>query len=332
MVTYGRKETRMRAVVVERYGPPEIAQLREVPTPSPRAGQVLVRVLASPVTSGDARLRSGRFPPGFAVPARLAMGIRGPRHRILGVAFSGEVAALGEGVHGFAVGDRVSGMTGTRMGAHAEFLVTTPVKLVATPASVTHEAAAAVLFGGITALDYLRDRARLTAGATVLVNGASGAVGTSAVQIGRHLGAQVTGMTSAANADLVTRLGATRTIDYRRTSLDELRDRGERFDVVFDTVGTVSAASGRPLLTDGGVLLLAVAGLGEMLTARGPVKAGPASESREVIERVLGLTAEGVLDPLIESTHPLDRIVDAYRRIDSGRKVGNIVVRPGEAS
>jgi NADPH:quinone reductase-like Zn-dependent oxidoreductase len=320
----------MRAVVVERYGPPEIAQVREVPTPSPRAGEVLVRVMAAPVTSGDARLRSGRFPKGFALPARLAMGIRGPRHRILGVAFAGEVAALGEGVRGFAVGDRVSGMTGGRMGAHAEFFVTTPAKLVATPASVSHDAAAAVLFGGITALDYLRDKAGLTAGATVLVNGASGAVGTSAVQIARHLGAEVTGMTSAANADLVKGLGAARTIDYRRTSLDELFARGERFDVVFDTVGNLSPASGRPLLTEGGVLLLAVAGLGEMLAARGPVKAGPASESREVIETVLGLTADGVLDPLIESTHPLDGIVDAYRRIDSGRKVGNIVVHPGE--
>jgi NADPH:quinone reductase-like Zn-dependent oxidoreductase len=125
-------------------------------------------------------------------------------------------------------------------------------------------------------------------------------------------------------------LGAARTIDYRRTSLDELFARGERFDVVFDTVGNLSPASGRPLLTEGGVLLLAVAGLGEMLAARGPVKAGPASESREVIETVLGLTADGALDPLIESTHPLDGIVDAYRRIDSGRKVGNIVVHPGE--
>jgi NADPH:quinone reductase-like Zn-dependent oxidoreductase len=320
----------MRAVVVERYGPPEIAQVREVPTPTPRAGEVLVRVVAAPVTSGDARLRSGRFPKGFAVPARLAMGIRGPRHRILGAAFSGDVAALGEGVSGFAVGDRVSGMTGMRMGAHAEFVIATPAKLVATPASVTHDAAAAVLFGGATALDYLRDKARLRPGSTVLVNGASGALGTSAVQLARHLGAEVIGMTSAANADLVQRLGAGRVIDYRRTSFADLQARGERFDVVFDTVGNVSPASGRPLLAEGGVLLLAVAGLGEMLAARGPVKAGPASESLELIETVLTLTAEGVLDPLIESTHPLGEIVDAYRRVDSGRKVGNIVVHPGE--
>ena len=320
----------MRAVVVDRYGPPEVARVREVPTPAPRAGQVLVRVASAAVTSGDARMRSGTFPKGFALPGKLAMGIRGPRHRILGAAFSGEVAALGEGATGFAVGDRVSGMTGMTVGGHAEFLVATPSKLVPTPACVSHDAAAAVLFGGTTALDYLRDKAALKPGATVLVNGASGAVGSSAVQLAKHLGADVIGITSAANAEFVTTLGARRVIDYRRTSLADLQARGERFDVVFDTVGNVGPASGRPLLTEGGVLLLAVAGLGELLAARGNVKAGPASEDPANVATVLQLTADGVLDPLIESAHPLDGIVDAYRRIDSGRKVGNIVVRPGE--
>ena len=320
----------MRAVVVDRYGPPEVARVREVPTPAPRAGQVLVRVISAAVTSGDARMRSGTFPKGFALPGKLAMGIRGPRHRILGAAFSGEVAALGDGVTGFAVGDRVSGMTGMTVGGHAEFLVTTASKIVPTPASVSHDAAAAVLFGGTTALDYLREKAALKPGATVLVNGASGAVGSSAVQLAKHLGADVIGITSAANAEFVTTLGARRVIDYRRTSLADLQARGERFDVVFDTVGNVSPASGRPLLTEGGVLLLAVAGLGELLAARGNVKAGPASEDPANVATVLQLTADGVLDPLIESAHPLDGIVDAYRRIDSGRKVGNIVVRPGE--
>jgi len=320
----------MRAVVVDSYGPPEVAAIREVPVPRPGRGEVLVRVVAAAVTSGDARMRSGVFPPGFAVPGRLAMGIRGPRRRILGAVFSGEVAALGEGASGFAVGERVSGMTGARGGAHAEHLVTSAERLVATPASVSHDAAAAVLFGGTTALDYLRDKARLAPGATVLVNGASGAVGTSAVQLARHFGAEVTAVTSAANAELVTRLGAARTVDYRATSLEHLHARGERFDVVLDAVGNVTATSGRSLLTDGGMLLLPVAGLGDLLRARGPVKAGPAAESAANLAAVLQLAAEGVLDPLIESVHPLDGIVEAYRRIDSGRKVGNIVVRPGE--
>jgi NADPH:quinone reductase-like Zn-dependent oxidoreductase len=319
----------MRAVVVDRYGPPEVAVVQEVATPSPRAGEVLVRVAAAPVASGDSRMRSARYPRGFGVVGRLAMGLRGPRHRILGAFFSGDVAAVGDGVTGFAVGDRVSGETGSRMGAHAEYIVSTPARLVPTPASVSHEAAAAVLFGGTTALDYLRDKAKLATGATVLINGASGAVGTSAVQLARHFGAHVTGLTSEANFDLVRRLGADRVIDYRETSIEALHAAGERFDVVFDTVGNISPASGKPLLAEDGVLLLAVASLGEMFAARGSVKAGPAAESRELTGSVLRLTAEGVLDPLIEASLPLGEIADAYRRIDSGRKVGNIVVRPG---
>lgn len=322
----------MRAVVVDRYGPPEVAQVRDLPTPAPRRGQALVRVAAAAVTSGDARMRAGRFPPGFTVPARLALGVRGPRRRVLGAAFSGDVVALGDGVTGLAVGDRVSAMTGFTLGGHAELVAVRATRLVPTPPDLTHDAAAAVLFGGVTALDYLRDRARLTPGATVLVNGASGAVGTAAVQLARHLGATVTGVTSAPNAALVTRLGAARVVDHRTTSLDDLRAAGERFDVVLDAVGNVGTAGGRALLTPSGVLLLAVAGLGPTLTARGPVKAGPASEGVDVIADVLRLTAQGVLDPLVESTHPLAGIVDAYRRIDTGHKVGNIVVRPQDAS
>jgi NADPH:quinone reductase-like Zn-dependent oxidoreductase len=245
------------------------------------------------------------------VLARLAVGVRRPRGGVFGAFFSGEVAAIGAGVEGFAVGDRVSGSTGVGMGAHADYLVAKPSRLVATPASVSPDAAAAILFGGTTALDYLRDKARLSAGATVLVNGASGSVGTAAVQIARHLGARVTALTSEANTDLVRRLGAERVIDYH------------------STVGTLSPASGRPLLAPNGLLLLVVASLGEMLLPRRWVKAGPAAESRELMATVLSLTADGLLDPVIEASVPLSRIAEAYARVDSGRKVGNIVVRPG---
>ncbi|WP_167051473.1 NAD(P)-dependent alcohol dehydrogenase [Salinibacterium sp. ZJ77] len=320
----------MRAVVVERYGPPEVARVRDVPVPQPGTGEVLVRVIASAVTSGDARMRSGVFPPGFALPGKLALGIRGPRKRVLGAVYAGEVAALGAGVDGAAVGDRVAGMAGFAVGGHAEFVVAPAVRLAPIPEGLSPDAAAAVLFGGTTALDYLRDKAHLAAGMTVLVNGASGAVGSSAIQLARHLGGEVTAVTSTANAELATRLGATRTIDYRATPVSQLATAGERFDVVFDTVGNITAAAGRQLLTERGVLLLGVAGLGDTITARGQVKAGPASEKIDNLREVLRLASEGVLDPLIESVHPLDGIADAYRRIDSGRKVGNILVRPGE--
>ncbi|HTN57230.1 MAG TPA: alcohol dehydrogenase catalytic domain-containing protein, partial [Protaetiibacter sp.] len=179
----------MRAIVVESYGPPEGARVRELPTPEPRAGEVLVRVHAAAVTSGDARMRSGSFPRGFAVPGKLAIGIRGPRVRVLGVVFSGEVAALGSGVENLAVSDRVSGMTGATCGAHAEFVRVKAAKAIPTPDGLSHEAAAAVLFGGSTALDFLVTKAGLEArlaerpDASVLVNGASGAVGAAAVQL-----------------------------------------------------------------------------------------------------------------------------------------------------
>ena len=320
----------MRAVVVERYGPPEVASVQELPTPRLGTGQVLVRVHASAVTSGDARMRSGVFPPGFTVPGKLAMGIRGPRTRVLGAVYAGEVAALGTGVAGVAVGDRVAGMSGFTAGGHAELVVAAAARLAPIPEKLGFDAAAAVLFGGTTALDYLRDKAQLVAGQTVLVNGASGSVGASAVQLARHLGGVVTAITSAGNAELATRLGATRTIDYRSTPVSELAAAGERFDVVFDTVGNITASAGRQLLTEHGVLLLAAASLGDTIAARGQVKAGPASEKVENLREVLRLAASGVLDPLIESVHPLGGIAEAYRRVDSGRKVGNIVVRPGE--
>ena len=197
----------MRAAVVNRYGPPEDIVVAEIPTPELRPGEVLVRVEAVAVTSGDARLRAGRFPKGFGLLARLGVGLRGPRRRILGVALSGRVERVAPGVQGFAPGDEVAGMSGTRLGAHAEFVAVPAASMVHKPGTVAHADAAGVLFGGTTALYFLRDRAGVRPGDTVLVNGASGAVGSSAVQLAKYLGADVTAVTSAPNADLVAGWG-----------------------------------------------------------------------------------------------------------------------------
>ena len=315
----------MDAAVVDRYGPPEVVRIAEVPRPQIRAGQVMVRVLAAAVTSGDARIRAARFPPGFALPARLALGIRGPRRPILGGSCSGVVEAVGDGVADLEVGDEVCAMTGMKMGAHAQYVVVPAAKLVRVPAGVSHEDAAGLLFGGTTAWYFLSDRASVGPGTSVLVNGASGAVGTNAVQVAKHLGATVTGVTSSANADLVRTLGADRIIDYAVEGLDSVADR---FDVVMDTVGNLSIRSGRRLLSDGGTLVLAVAGLGELLRARGDVVAGSSSERVEDIRLLLGLVADGELAVVHDRTFDLDDIVDAYRRVDGGHKVGNVVVRP----
>ena len=316
----------MRAVVVERYGGPDAARVAEVSRPEPGRDDVLVRVAAAAVTSGDARMRAARFPPGFALPSRLAIGLRGPRRRVLGATLSGTVESIGGGVTGFAVGDAVCTINGARMGAHAELVAVKAERLARLPDGVTHEQAAGILFGGTTALHYLRNKGRLRAGMRVLVNGASGAVGTAAVQLARHAGATVTAVTSAANTELVTSLGAEEVIDYRAKPLDTL---DQRFDIVLDTVGNLDLASGRRLLADGGRLLLVVASLGQMLRARGDAAADPAPERVADYDELLALVAAGDLTVVVSRTFPLDEIADAYRLIDSGHKVGNILVLPG---
>ena len=313
----------MRAAVVERYGPPEVVSVVERPDPAADKGKALVRVHATAVTSGDARIRGCRFPPGFAVPGRLALGIRGPRRDVLGVVYSGVVEAVGAGVSGVAVGDEVCGMTGAAMGAHAELAAVRVDRLVSKPAEVSHEQAAAILFGGSTARHFLRDL--VGPGRRVLVNGASGAVGSAAVQIAHLAGAHVTGVCSAANADLVRSLGADQVVDHARTSVLDL---AETYDVVLDTVGNLDRRSGPRLLSADGVLLLAVAGLADTVLARGRVRAGVSSEDPADFAWLLERVAAGDLRAVVDRTVSLDEIVEAHRLVDSGRKVGNVVVLP----
>lgn len=322
----------MRAGVVERYGPPSVVRIETVADPVAGRGEVLVRVMASTVNSGDARIRGARFPRGFALPGRLALGLRGPRASVLGVVFAGVVEATGAGADGVAVGDRVCGMTGARMGAHAELVAVSALRIVRIADEVSFDDAAGVLFGGTTALYFLRDRAAVRSGERVLVVGASGAVGTNAVQLAKHLGATVTAVTSAGNAELARELGADRVIDYRVDPIAALADRGERFDVVFDTVGALSPATGRPLLAEGGRLLLAAATLGEIVTARGPVKTGTAPQRTEDFTTLLELVGSGALRVVRDGALALDRLAEAHARVDAGRKVGNLVLHPQEAA
>ncbi len=317
--------TTMKAAVAAGYGPPDVVRVAEVARPVPRTDEVLVRVVAAAVTSGDARIRAARFPRGFGFFARLAFGLSRPRQPVLGGVFAGVVEAVGDGVGGFTAGEAVCGMTGAKMGTHAEFVAVPASRLAHTPPGVSHDDAAGVLFGGTTALYFLRDKATVAPGMSVLVNGASGAVGTNAVQLATILGATATGVTSAANTELVTHLGATRTIDHTTTDLTTIADR---FDIVFDTVGNLSVTSGRRLLTDGGTLVLAVAGLGELLRARGNVVAGSAPERVADFDFLLRLVAEGRLTVVHDQAYALADIAAAHRRVDSGRKRGNIIVHP----
>lgn len=313
----------MKAALVERYGPPEVVSVRDVPDPVAGKGQVVVRVRATTVNSGDARIRGCRFPPGFALPGRLALGWDGPRRSVLGVVHSGVVESVGPGVTRVSVGDEVAGMTGAAMGAHAELAAVRADRLVPVPAGVALTDAAAVLFGGSTARHVLRDV--VGSGRRVLVNGASGAVGSAAVQVAHLAGAHVTAVCSGRNADLVGSLGADEVVDHARTSV---RDLPAAYDVVLDAVGNLDRRSGRRLLVTSGVLVLAVAGLADTVLARGAVRAGPWPEDPVDFAWLLERLAAGELQPVVSRTLPLSEIVEAHRIVDSGRKVGNLVLTP----
>lgn len=313
----------MRAAVVDRYGPPERVRIAEIPDPEPAKGGVLVRVEAAAVTSGDARIRAGRFPPGFGALARLGLGIRGPRRKVLGVAFSGVVE---QSSGGFEAGQAVAGMSGARMGAHAELLVAPAKALALKPERLGHADAAGLLFGGSTALHFLRDRAGIRPGDRVLVNGASGAVGASAVQLVRRFGGVPIAVTSGRNRELAVSLGAAEVVDYTQTPVSQLH--GE-YDAVFDAVGNLAPADAPRLLRDGGALILAVAGLRDTLFARGRIHAGASPERGEDFALLMDLAARGELEPVTETLGALEAIHEAYRRVDSGRKTGNLVILPG---
>lgn len=315
----------MRAAVVDRYGPPEVVRLAEVARPQAGTEEVLVRIQAAAVSSADSRIRRACFPPGFGPPARLVFGIRRPRRPILGGTFAGVIEAIGAGVADFEPGQAVCGMTGTKLGTHAEYVTVPGHRVAQVPAGVSPDDAAGVLFGGTAAQFFLRDRASVAPGRSVLVNGASGAVGTNAVQLAKHYGAAVTAVTSAANVALVTRLGADGVIDYAN---DDLVSHDMRFDVVLDCVGNITIESGRRLLTDGGVLVLAVASLWTTIRARGNVVVGSAPERVEDFKLLLGLIASGELTVVHDGIYDLENIVEAHRRVDSGHKRGNVIVRP----
>ena len=230
----------MRAAVCTRYGPPEVLRLEDLATPVPRKNEVRIRIRATAVTSSDSYVRGLRLSPAYRMMARLALGWNGPRQPVLGMVLSGVVDSVGADVTSFEVGDRVFGFDQHLFGTYAQYVCWPEDGLLATrPANLSDEEAAAIPYGGLLALSFLR-KAGVRAGQRVLVFGASGAVGTSAVQLARHLGAEVTGVCSSANVELVKSLGATRVVDY---TVEDFTDGAERYDVIFDAVGKKKSAA-----------------------------------------------------------------------------------------
>ena len=320
----------MKAAIVTRYGTPDVVQIRDLPTPRAKKGQVIVRQHATSVTAGDSRIRSAKMPPGFGLILRLVFGLTGPRQPVLGICVAGDVAEVGPGVTSVSLGDKVLATTGFAMRAHAGYVAVKANRLVPLPTGLTMQQAAALPFGALTALYYLRDRAKLTQGESVLVIGASGAVGAAAVQLARHYGAKVTAVCSAANADLVRGLGASEVIDYAH---QDFRTLGLRYDVIVDCVGGATAENCRAALVPGGRLCLVIASLGYQLTAawhsrRTGVKviAGVGAESPADLKFLATLAATGALRPLIGATFTFADIAKAHALAETGHKRGNTVL------
>ncbi|MBO9540552.1 NAD(P)-dependent alcohol dehydrogenase [bacterium] len=326
----------MKAAVYRQYGSPEVVRIEEVAKPEPKDDEVLIRVKASTVSSGDWRARSLKMPAGFGLFARPVFGMFGPRKAILGTELAGEIEAVGKAVTKFKVGDAVFAFSGFGMGCHAEYR-TMPEDgpLVPMPAGVGFEEAAAISFGGNTALYYLRDLGKIAAGDEVLIIGASGAVGSAAVQLAKHFDAVVTAVTSTPNVERVIKLGADRVIDYTKTSF---LDDGKQYDLIFDTVGSTEYSACHVALKEEGRLLLCGASLPQMLKSNWDAKsskqkvfAGAASERVENLRYLKELVESGQYRPLIDRSYPLDQIVDAHAYAETGRKRGSVVITMARA-
>ncbi len=323
----------MKAIVATKYGPPEVLELQEVAKPAPADNEVLVKVQATTVTAGDARVRSFNVPRSFWIPARLTLGLTKPKKAIQGMVLAGEVEAIGKDVTRFKPGDQVHAYDITKLSTYAEYArVPETSALVHKPASLTFEESAALSFGGVTALHFLR-KGNIRTGQRVLIYGASGSVGTAAVQLARHFGAHVTGVCSTANVQLVKSLGADRVIDYTK---EDFTTTGETYDIIFDTVGKTSLSASLRLLAEDGAYLQAAAGPSEMLrmwwASRRSGKttiSGTAYPTAEALTFLNELAEAGAFRPVIDRSYPLEQLVEAHRYVDQGHKKGNVVITVG---
>lgn len=324
----------MKAIVYSKYGPPDVVALAEVPKPTFGDREVLIRIHATTVTTADSRARSLDLPAGFGLLGRLFFGVLGPRRPVLGTELAGEVEAVGKAVTRFKAGDQVFGFTGAGYGCHAEYRTMAEDGLIALkPASSSFEEAATLSFGGTNALSFLRDKGGIERGDRVLIVGASGGVGTAAVQIAKHFGAEVTGVCSTPNLALVRSLGADAVIDYTREDFAKARDS---YDIILDTTGTATLSRCEDALRQGGRLLAVQGSFAQAMGLERPSKASGkrviASVARvkvEDMELLARLAETGELKPVIDRSYPLENAAEAHAHVDTRHKRGSVVLRIG---
>ena len=320
----------MKAVVCTKYGPPEVLKIQEVEKPVPKDNEVLVKIYATTVTSGDSRVRGFRVPLSYWLFARIALGFRGPRKNILGGDLVGEIESVGKDVKRFKKGDQIMAYPGHHGGGYAEYICLAEDMAVAIqPENLTFEEAAAIPFGGNTALHFLK-QANIQKGQKILIYGASGSIGTFAVQLASYFGAEITGVCSTSNIDLVKSLGAHKVIDYTK---EDFTLKGEKYDVILDAVGMASFSGCMRSLKKEGTYLQVVAApatsirmLLAGLTSKKTLIGGTAIPQTENLIFLKELVENGEIKPVIDRTYPLEQIVEAHHYVDQGHKKGNVII------
>lgn len=323
---------KMKAAIVTKYGPPDVIKIREVDKPIPEEDEVLIKLYATTVTSGDVRIRSLDIPAYLSLFFRLFMGFKGPKQKILGVEFAGEVEKTGENVKNFKVGDKVFGSSFSGSGTYAEYCCIKENDVITTiPSNFSYQEAAPIFFGSHTALYFLK-KGNLSEGKKVLFYGASGCVGTYAVQIAKYFGAEVTGVCSTSNLELVRSLGADYVIDYTEEDFNRINNQ---YDIIFDTVGKSDFSGCLKSLKNNGIYLRAVhlaisdivRGIWTNLTTSRKVIGGIAKITKKDTLLIKELCEKGKIKAVIDKTYTLDEIVEAHRYVEKGHKKGNVIIQ-----
>ena len=321
----------MKAMIWTKYGSSDGLQLREVEKPTPKDNEVLIRVHAATVTAGDCEMRCLKFPLFLALPMRMYVGLTRPtRIKIIGQELAGEIEAVGKDVKRFKKGDQVFAATGLGFGAYAEYVCRPEDGVMAIkPVNMTYEEAASVPVGGLEALHFLR-KGNIQSGQRVLINGAGGSIGTFAVQLAKHFGAEVTGVDSSGKLNMLRTIGADHVIDYTQ---EYITQRAEAYDVIFDVMGKSSFSRSVRSLKPSGRYLLVNAGLSQMVRGRWTsmrssrkVIIGAASQKREDLIFLKELIEAEKIKSVIDRRYPLEQTAEAHRYVETGHKKGNVVI------